>query len=149
MSIYATEGIKYMGSKKEILVHINKVIQKLPIKKAVDAFAGSTRVGQFFKNKGFDVISNDINIWSKTFALCYLKNKKSKGYFQKFIDELNALPPTKGWFTETYGGLNNNGSSVQADGKKRIWQNHVTEKLDAIRQKIQEWKSPVKSDKIP
>lgn len=148
MSVYNTEGIKYMGSKKEILVHIDKVLQNLPIKKAVDAFAGSTRVGQFFKNKGFDVISNDINIWSKTFALCYLKNKKPKSYYQKLIDELNTLPPVKGWFTENYGGANNNGLSVQADGKKRIWQTHVTEKLDAIRQKIEEWKKESKIDEV-
>lgn len=148
MNILDTEGIKYLGSKKEMLVHIDKAIDGLELRKVVDCFAGSTRVGQYFKNRGLSVVSNDINIWSLVFAECFLKNKKPKKHYEPLIDELNSLKPINGWFTKTYGGKNINGESVQEDGKKRIWQVHVTKKLDAIRKKIEEWKSEGKISKI-
>jgi len=148
MNIFDTTGIKYLGSKKEMLAHIDVAIQGLEIKKVVDCFSGSTRVSQYFKNKGFDVVSNDINAWSAVFAECFLENDKPKKHYEPLIRELNEVQPIKGWFTRTYGGENINGTSIQEDGKKRIWQVHVTEKLDGIRKKIQEWKNDGKISKI-
>lgn len=136
---YNTEGIKYMGSKKRLLSNIYSIIKDLPITTVFDGFAGSTRVGQFFNNNGMVVISNDINIWSKTFGECYLINTKPKEYFTPLIEELNNTIPIHGWYSENYGGVDNSGSSIQSDGKKRIWQNHVTEKLDTIRETIDFW----------
>lgn len=52
------------------------------------------------------------------------------------IDHLNSLKGVDGWFTENYGGSGANKSSDQIDGKKKLWQIHNTQKLDAIRPEI-------------
>ena len=57
--------------------------------------------------------------------------------YQPLIDHLNAIPPIDGWFTEHYGGDENNGWAVQTDGLKKPWQLHNTRKLDAIREEIE------------
>ena len=44
------ESIRYSGSKYKIIPKINEIVADLPIKKAVDAFSGSTRVAQYFKS---------------------------------------------------------------------------------------------------
>ncbi len=135
---FMTEWIKYMGSKKEILQHIWRRISSLPIKSVFDWFAWTTRVGQLFNNNWIPVISNDLNIWSSVFWKTFLLNKTSLR--QKYIDKISYLNSLKWyvWFySENYGGIDNNGSSVQYDGKKKLWQLHNTMKLDAIRDAIE------------
>ena len=134
-----TEGIKYSGSKLKLLPYILSVIKSLPanppIKKVFDGFSGTTRVSQALAKSGYQVISNDVALWSKTFAECYLKGRASKTLQEK-LDYLNHLKGRSGWFTKHYGGKANGGLAVQADGKKKIWQLHNTKKLDAIRPEI-------------
>lgn len=125
-----TEGIKYVGSKDKIIPYILKFAYNLHPRTVFDGFSGTTRVSQVFAKLGYKVISNDISVWSKTFATCYLLNKKSREYYQKIIDELNKLPGKYGWFSENYGG------DSKKQGPKRPWQIHNTMKLDAIREEI-------------
>lgn len=125
-----TEGIKYVGSKDKILPYILRMAYKLNPRVVFDGFSGTTRVSQAFAKLGYKVISNDIAIWSKVFATCYLLNKKEKEYYQKIIDHLNKLPGKYGWFSENYGG------DPKKKGPKRPWQIHNTMKLDAIREEI-------------
>ena len=136
---YKTQGVRYSGSKKDILPTIMEVIGNLEIKNVLDGFAGTTRVGQAFKQCGYNIDSNDLSVYSKVFANCYLLNNKDESYYQDKIDYLNSLEGYEGWFTKNYGGIvttNDNGSAVQSDGKKRPWQKHNTMKLDAIRDEI-------------
>lgn len=132
----ATEGIKYVGSKLKLLSYILQLIKKVDAKIILDGFSGTTRVSQALAKSGYEVISNDIAVWSEVFGICYLLNKKTRGEYQKLIDHLNAIKPIDGWFTEHYGGLPNGGCTVQADGLKKPWQAHNTRKLDAIREEI-------------
>lgn len=131
-----TEGIKYIGSKQKILPYILSIISQLNAKTVFDGFSGSTRVSQALAKTGYQVISNDLSIFSKRFAQCYLLNKSTKTHYKEIITHLNNLNGYEGWFTENYGGYENNKSAVQKDGKKRIWQIHNTKKLDAIRDEI-------------
>ncbi len=131
-----TEGIKYTGSKAKIIPYILSLIEPLGIHTILDGFSGTTRVSQALNQAGYKVFCNDVAVWSKVFAECYLLNKKGAAYYQPLIDHLNNLPGKNGWFTKHYGGHPNNGESVQKDGKKRIWQIHNTQKLDAIREEI-------------
>ncbi len=125
-----TEGIKYAGSKDKIIPYILKLVYKINPKIVFDGFSGTTRVSQAFAKIGYKVISNDFAVWSKTFATCYLLNKKDKNYYQEIIDYLNKLPGKYGWFSEYYGG------DPTKRGPKRPWQLHNTMKLDAIREEI-------------
>lgn len=130
-----TEGIKYNGSKLKLLPYILSVIRFLPVKRIFDGFSGTTRVSQALAKCGYQVISNDLAIWSKVFGECYLKGLINKQLQQK-INHLNSLKGKEGWFTEHYGGEINGGLSLHSDGKKKIWQIHNTKKLDVIRPEI-------------
>lgn len=123
-----TEGIKYAGSKKEILPSILEICSHLGVKSAFDGFSGTTRVSQALYKSGHRVHANDISEWSYIFGLCYLKNAQPASYYEPLLTHLNSLPGKSGWFTKNYGGLD---SDV-----KKIWQIHNTQKLDAIRDEI-------------
>lgn len=131
-----TQGIKYTGSKREILPVLLELIKPLSVKTVLDGFSGTTRVSQALKQAGYTVYANDIAIWSKVFGECYLLNRKPTNYYLSIIEHLNRLPGKYGWFSENYGGEPNGGSAIQKDGRKRIWQLHNTKKLDAIREEI-------------
>ncbi len=130
-----TEGIKYSGSKLKLLPYILSVVHSLPVRRVFDGFSGTTRVSQAFAKCGYQVIANDLAVWSKIFGECYLKGEKDD-QLQEKIDYLNSLKGYEGWFTEHYGGKVNGGLSVHSDGKKKIWQLHNIKKLDAIRSEI-------------
>ncbi len=131
LQVPQTEGIKYVGSKLKILPHIIQIINGLKIHTALDAFSGTTRVAQAFSQLGFDTSANDIAEYSEIFGHCYLLSTKPNEFYQKFIDELNSLKGTFGWFSQHYGGENEAG--------KRPFQLKNTMKLDAIRDKIDEF----------
>jgi len=131
-----TQGIKYTGSKREILPVLLELVKPLNVKTVLDGFSGTTRVSQALKQAGYTVYANDIADWSKVFGECYLLNRKPASYYLPLINHLNNLPGKYGWFSENYGGEPNDGSAIQEDGRKRIWQLHNTKKLDAIREEI-------------
>ena len=107
-----TQGIKYTGSKREILPVLLELIKPLNVKTVLDGFSGTTRVSQALKQAGYTVYANDIADWSKVFGECYLLNKKSTIYYLPFINHLNNLPGKYGWFSENYGGEPNGGSAM-------------------------------------
>lgn len=131
-----TEGIKYAGSKLKLLPHILKLAGKVKPKIIFDGFAGTTRVSQMFAQLGHRVIVNDVSVWSKTFGLCYLKNRRDKKFYGEIIEHLNNLQPKDGWFTENYGGLPGGKNSASGDGLKKPFQIKNTRKLDAVRDEI-------------
>jgi adenine-specific DNA-methyltransferase len=132
MTAPPTEGIKYAGSKLKLLAHILQLAQKVNPQTVFDGFSGTTRVSQAFAQSGYRVIANDIAVWSKVFADCYLLSPFQREHYQDLIDHLNALNGKHGWFTEHYGG-----DAHTLNGLKKPWQRHNTLKLDAIREEIE------------
>lgn len=132
-----TEGIKYAGSKLKLIPYIIQLTKKVDVKTILDGFSGTTRVSQAFAQLGYNVTCNDIALWSEIFGKCYLLNSGSKSNYQKLINHLNKVEPINGWFTDHYGGHQNNGLAIQSDGLKKPWQIHNTRKLDGIRQEIE------------
>ena len=129
-----TEGIKYVGSKLKIIPHIIDMVGNLRINSALDAFSGTTRVAQALAQMGYNTTANDISVWSQVFASCYLLSKQPDSYYQPMIDELNSLHGYKGWFSEYYGGEDEEG--------KKPFQMKNTMRLDAIRDKIEDYNLP-------
>ncbi|MDE3017144.1 MAG: DNA adenine methylase [Pseudomonadota bacterium] len=127
-----TEGIKYAGSKLKLIQYINNIVYKLAPKSILDGFSGTTRVSQAFAQAGYQVISNDIAIWSYHFAQCYLKADRPRKYYQDIISHLNSMPEKQGWFSLNYGAAPENLNIRH----KKPWQIHNTRKLDAIREEI-------------
>ncbi len=132
-----TEGIKYAGSKLKLIPQILQFAKRVDAHTVLDGFSGTTRVSQALAKSGYEVICNDLAVWSEVFAICYLLNHKQPNEYQDLIDHLNTVCPVDGWFTEHYGGQLNGGSAVQQDGLKKPWQVHNTRKLDAIREEIE------------
>jgi adenine-specific DNA-methyltransferase len=130
-----TEGIKYAGSKLKVIPYIVEILSELrDIKTVLDGFSGSTRVSQAFGQLGYDTTANDISVWSEVFATCYLKSRKSNQYYQEIIDYLNQLKGYSGWFSEIYGG--------EEAELKRPFQTKNTQKLDVIREEIENLNLP-------
>ena len=127
-----TESIKYVGSKLKMIPYILQTIDGLKIKTTLDAFSGTTRVAQVFSQMGFNTTANDISDWSYVFGNCYLLSTTPDSFYQEYLDELNSLSGYKGWFSEHYGG--------EINDMKKPFQIHNTMKLDAIRDKIDEYK---------
>lgn len=67
---------KYIGNKKVIVDGIEAFFKKKKIKKGmfIDIFAGTTNVSQYFKQKGYSIICNDINDFSYVFGKVYVEN---------------------------------------------------------------------------
>ncbi|MEI6754129.1 MAG: DNA adenine methylase [Paludibacter sp.] len=130
MEIPKTEGIKYAGSKLKLLPFIFEMVSGLNgIETVLDGFSGSTRVSQAFAQLGYTTTSNDISVWSEVFATCYLKSEKPNAFYKEIIDNLNNLIGVDGWYTENYGGAENE--------IKKPFQLKNTRKLDAIREEIE------------
>lgn len=125
-----TEGVKYVGSKLKILPYILDIVSSCRVKTILDGFSGSTRVSQMFAQTDYNVISNDISVWSEVFAKAYLLHSNTYKYYKELIDHFNAVKGYEGWFSEHYGGL------VNSDAK-RPFQMKNTMKLDGIRDEIE------------
>ena len=138
MTVPATEGIKYAGSKLKLLPHILRLAHQTGARSVLDGFSGTTRVSQAFAQSGYKVFCNDVSAWSRVFGICYLMNRVPRMHYEGIINHLNSVSPENGWFTEHYGGIisANGQPSAQQDGLKKPWQIHNTRKLDGIRSEI-------------
>ncbi len=127
--IIQTQGAKYAGSKLKVIPHIFNIVNELPdIRSVLDGFTGTSRVAQAFAKMGFDVTASDTALWSEVFAKCYLLANKDAAFYQPMLDELNNLKGIYGWFSQNYGGTE--------EQSKKPFQLKNTMKLDAIREKI-------------
>lgn len=140
-----TEGIKYIGSKKKIVPHILRIVRALPdVRTILDGFAGTTRVGQALRSKGYTVYSNDLSDYSYVFSKCYLEttNYGILEKAQKIIDYLNSLEGKVGLLTRYYsGGSKSIKNGNQVKNEIMFWQVKNTMKADAIREYIDKYKS--------
>lgn len=136
-----TEGIKYAGSKLKLLPNILELARRTGAKSVLDGFSGTTRVSQAFAKRGYRVISNDIAVWTEVFGKCYLLNRRERTAYTALIEHLNSQKPKDGWFTEHYGASPTDKPPLN-DALKKPWQTHNTQKLDAIREEIENLKLP-------
>lgn len=82
---------KYIGNKKSILKEIHEFLLQKKTESGVffDVFAGTTNVGQSFKQKGYSVVSNDINEMSYALGMAYIKNNEFPTY-NTLLKEINT-----------------------------------------------------------
>lgn len=131
--------IKYLGSKRSLLPEILRVIDALPQSDSViDLFAGTSRVGQGLKQRGYQVFANDHNAYAATLARCYVQADRTEheDEAQRLIDELNKLTGRPGYFTETFCE------------KSRFFQPKNGARVDAMREQIAAWSLPSELEAI-
>lgn len=97
--------IKYIGSKRRLVPVLGGLCASFEAETALDLFTGTTRVAQEFKQRGAFVTAVDTATYSQVFAQCYIETDAATVDMTALlaaISELQALPGTAGYFTETF-----------------------------------------------
>jgi adenine-specific DNA-methyltransferase len=97
--------IKYLGSKRRLVSAIAALASGCRASTAADLFTGTTRVAQELKSRGAFVTAVDTATYSEVLAQCYVATDSATvdhGELSEAIDELNAVPGRKGYFTEVF-----------------------------------------------
>jgi adenine-specific DNA-methyltransferase len=134
-------SLNYIGSKFSLLPFISEAICEVVGDTTnlvmADVFAGTGAVAKKFKRSVKKLIVNDLEAYSYILNRNYIGNYKYFEY-QELIDRLNAINGIEGIIYKNYclGGGEGRQYFSDANGKK----------IDAIRQKIEEWKNERKID---
>jgi adenine-specific DNA-methyltransferase len=138
--------MRYYGCKTKLLDFIGETVGSLNLKKGstfLDMFSGTTAVGQYFKKRGYTVYANDFLEFAYALAYCYIGlnnvpkftglKKHIKIYnADDVINYLNDLPGKAGFITKNYSPYKKN--------QRKYLSTENAEKVDVIREKIDEWK---------
>ena len=139
--------MNYIGSKFSILDFIDDTINDFAKPKnsnitLCDIFSGTGSVGKYFKRKGYNVISNDIQYYSYITAKHFIENNEELK-FEKLNEEgiepfeyLNKLEGTEGFIYKNYSLAGTQGQEYE----RQYFSDENAKKIDAIRLKIEEWK---------
>lgn len=124
-----THGVKYLGSKKELLPYIGQFIGDLgDVRSAIDVFSGTTRVAQYLRQLQVKTTTSDLSWATSCYAQTYVHNGDNS-HLAHHIDVMNGLSGVDGWLTANYTG---DGSTAEkADG--RCFQAKNTRRADAAR----------------
>lgn len=128
--------MNYIGSKNKlssfILQTISKTVEEdLSNLVFCDLFAGTGIVGRTFKPLTKQVIANDLEYYSYVLNRNYIGNSKEFDY-SVFFETLNNLDGIEGFIFQNYC---ENGKSGRL-----YFSSENGKKIDAIRQKIEDWK---------
>lgn len=128
--------MNYIGSKHNLSEFIKKSIYSvagadLSQKIFCDLFAGTGIVGRNFKSHVKQVISNDIEYYSYVLNRNYIENNIAFEY-ENCIDKLNDVEGINGFIFQEY--------SENGRAERNYFSEHNGKKIDAIRQKIEDWK---------
>ena len=87
---------KYLGNKKSIVENIEQLMIKKKIRAGIffDAFTGTTNVAQYFKQRGFDIITSDSNSFSKVLSDAYIVNNTFPK-FEKLMGKIDCSLETE------------------------------------------------------
>ena len=128
--------MNYIGSKNKLSDFIRQTVydvvdKDLSNKIFCDLFAGTGIVGRNFKAETRKVISNDFEFYSYALNRNYIGNHQKFDY-ENLIEELNSIDGKSGFISEEYS---ENGRS-----ERLYFSEENGKKIDAIRQKIEDWK---------
>jgi len=118
-----TYGVKYIGSKaslvEKILQNINRHLNSPTPLSIIDVFAGTTRVSQAFRSKGWQVQSSDLAWATEAYANAFLiRTEESGKRIPDLITKLNSSDLSEAdWITNTYCDV----SGIKGSGSVRMW----------------------------
>lgn len=137
--------MNYIGSKYSILSYIDEVIEDFvkPKKNIVfcDIFAGTGVVSKYFKEKGYNIIANDIEYFSYVTTRGLIESndelkfeKLSKKHIDPFVC-LNGLNGKKGFIYKNYSME----GTIKKEYQRQYFSDENAKKIDAMRMKIEKW----------
>lgn len=138
--------MNYIGSKYSILSYIDEVVEDVVKQKKditfCDIFAGTGVVSKYFKEKGYNIISNDIEYFSYATLKGLIENsdelkfeKLQKRRIDPFVC-LNGLNGKKGFIYKNYSL----GGTKKSEFQRQYFSDDNAKKIDACRIKIEKWK---------
>lgn len=145
--------MNYIGSKFSILDFIDDTINDFVKPKDTnivlcDIFSGTGTVGKYFKKKGYNIISNDIQYYSYITAKHFIENNREitfdnlkKENIEPF-SYLNNLEGAKGFIYNNYSLEGTTGKEFE----RQYFSDDNAKKIDAIRMQIENWKNDKKID---
>lgn len=132
--------MNYIGSKLSLLGFLDSSITNIAgkdNKTFCDLFAGTGIVGRYFKQKGFSVISNDLQYYSFVLNRHYIGNNCTPKFHNltsitsDVFQYLNNLAPQHGFIYKNY--------SYGGSGTRLYFSDENAGLCDAIRIKIESW----------
>ncbi len=128
--------MNYIGSKhklsKFIKYEIEKVVGEMNDKVFCDLFAGTGAIGRAFKTESKKIIANDVEYYSYVLNRNYIGNHEEIEW-RKLINELDDLEGIEGFIYKNY--------CLGSGSKRQYFSDENGKKIDAVRQKIYEWKN--------
>jgi len=162
--------MKYIGNKYRLLPFIDRVIneEKLPSKGVFcDIFTGTTSVAQFYKKKGYKLVTCDIMYYSYVFQYAYIKVNSCPSFSKLLQNEKGIMDIKKQIQSSSLIKENENKENLQAvlnflnnlqgeegfiylnyaptgssSGKyqRQFFSDENAKRIDAIRNRVQFWK---------
>lgn len=148
--------MRFIGNKEKLLDRIHQAVISTGIESGVfcDFFSGTSNVGRYFKEKGFEVVSSDLLYFSYVLQKAYIENN-GEPEFKKLLKTINAsvnslfaspfdtvrsyLNDLKGVKGFIYKNYTEEGTKEQ-EHKRKFFISENGKKIDAIRLQIEEWK---------
>ncbi len=150
--------MRFIGNKERLVDWIYSVMQKHDIEAELffDFFAGTSSVGKFFKQKGYQVVSSDLLYFSYVLQKAYICNNEMPK-FEKLL--ANIKPKSNFLFTDNYNLILEHLNQLDLADDGFVYQNYAptktsyleqprmyftdenAKKIDTIRLTIEEWKN--------
>lgn len=149
--------MRFIGNKEKLLNNIHDIVLSLGIKDGVfcDFFSGTSSVGRFFKEHGFNIISSDLLYSSYVLQKAYIENNEQPRFtkllqhidttsltlvstpLEDVLHYLNTIKGLRGfiWKNYTEGGTKNK------KFLRKYFSSANGQKIDAIRTQIETWKT--------
>ena len=102
-----THGVKYIGSKKDLLPNIGLIVDKLGAMSAIDVFSGTTRVAQYLRQMGVKTTTSDLSWATTVYANTFVHNEEnsfSEMDTAMWANLMNSMPGEMGWLSQNYTG---------------------------------------------
>jgi adenine-specific DNA-methyltransferase len=150
--------MRYIGNKENIIDKIDSILIENNVmgKSFFDFFSGTTNVARFYKTKGLKVVSSDIMFLSYCMQKAYIENNEEPQFkkllrlfgnienntlfsspLEKITSYLDSLPLVSGFIYQNYTP----GGTSELASPRFYFKDENGQKIDAIRQKIEEWKN--------
>jgi len=148
--------MRFIGNKEKLLEEIYATVLTTGVSSGsfCDFFSGTSNVGRYFKQKGFEIVSSDLLYFSYVLQRAYIANNteptfkkllkaievKSQALFSSPFDlvrtYLNGVRGIKGFIYKNY----TEEGTAHEERQRKYFIAENGKKIDAIRQKIEEWR---------
>lgn len=148
-SEYLTNNIiTYIGNKRKLLITIDDIVNDIltdnpDFNTCLDAFSGSGIVSRYFRYKGFQVYSNDLEEYTVPINTAFL-TQTTDPLEQSDYDLLNGLVSTSApYFSKYYAPLDTQNPDLE---NERLFFSHENAVfIDAVLETIQAWPNDKKN----